>query len=73
MGRGTFGEVQNGSGDHWEDPRWVGGPFMRSGMGLGTLGESEMGQGTLLEVQNGSGTFGKSETGWGTLPAVRDG
>ena len=51
-GRGTLSEVRDGSGDHWGGSGWVGGPSLRFGTGLGTLGESRTGRETLPEVRD---------------------
>ena len=45
MGRGTLGEVRDGSGDPQEGPGWVRGP----------LGRSRTGHGNLPEVRDGLG------------------
>ena len=47
MGRGTLGEVRDGSGDPCGDAGRVGGKFVRSGTGRGTHSWSWMGLGTL--------------------------
>ena len=47
MGRGTVGEVWDGSGDPRGDPGRVGGTSVRSGTGRGPTGRSWMGRGTL--------------------------
>ena len=62
-GRGTLGEVWDGS----EDPRggsgWVMGPSGRFGTSQGTLGK----------VLTGRGASMRSGTGWGTLVEVQNG
>ena len=59
-GRGTLGEVWDGSGDS------------RGGLGrvLGPLGWSGTGRGTLREVQTGRGTLGEVRDGFETLGVV---
>ena len=44
-GRGTLGEVRDGSGDSWGIPGLVKEPSGRSGMGRLTLGEVQDGLG----------------------------
>ena len=63
MGRGTFGEVRDGS----EDPS--GGP----GRNVGSSGRSGTGRGTLGEAQDRFGDPPEFRDGSGTLEKVRDG
>ena len=54
-GRGTIGEVWDGSGDPQGGPGRVEGPSGRFGTGWGTLEEVRTGRGTLEVVRDGLG------------------
>ena len=55
MGRETLPKVWDRSGDPRRGPGLVGGPFLRSGTGWGTLGEVQDWSGALSEVRDRSG------------------
>ena len=73
MGRGTFGEIRDGSGDPRGGPVRVGGPSRRSGSDWGTRWEVRDGSG---DPRGGPGRVGglsrRSGTGQGTLWEVLD-
>ena len=68
MGRGTYGEVWDGTGDPQGGPGRVGGPSKKSGTCQGTLGEVRDGSG---DPRAGPGRvwehLGRYGTGLGTL------
>ena len=82
-GRGTFGKVQNVSGDTrgvgdelgdtGGDPGRVEGPARRSGTGWGTHGEVWDWSGEPGEVRDGSRDAGEVQYGLGTHGEVQDG
>ena len=65
MGRGTLGEVRDGSRDPREGPGRVERPSEWSGTGQGTLREVRDGSGTLGEVWDRLVTLGKFGDGLG--------
>ena len=64
MGRGTLGEVRDGSVDPRGGPRRVWGPFRRSVTSRGTLG---------VDQDGSTEPWGGPDKGWETLGEVRDG
>ena len=68
MGRGTFGEVRNGSLDPRGSQGRIGGTSRRSWTGRGTLGEVQDVVGGAGRV---GGPLGRTGTGEGTIPEVK--
>ena len=63
-GRGTHGDVRDGSGDPQGGSGWVGLPLGRFGTGWGTLGEVRVGSGYPLGgLGRIVGTTGRSMKG----------